>query len=138
MQFKKIHIISIFLIISAIALLVMASGDLSTYASFEDARNTDGEVKIVGQLSKDKEMFYDPVTDPNYFSFFMSDDKGVENKVVLAAQRPQDFELSEQIVATGRMKSDGIFYASSILMKCPSKYKDEEIYIKSEQSAALR
>lgn len=137
MKVKKIHIIAGLLIIGAISMIVMASGDLSTYSNFEVAAATDGEVKIVGQLSKDKEMYYNPVEDPNYFSFYMKDDKGVEGKVVLFSERPQDFELSEQIVATGKMKEDGVFYASSILMKCPSKYKDEEIYIKSEQSASL-
>lgn len=137
MHLKKIHIIGFALIIAAIALIVMASGDLSTYSTFEIASSTDGEVKIVGQLAKDKEMYYNPVENANYFSFYMTDDNGAENKVVLFTPRPQDFELSEQIVATGRMKEDGIFYASSILMKCPSKYKDEEIYIKSEQSASL-
>lgn len=137
MRIKKIHIIAGILIIGAITMIVMASGDLSTYSNFEVASSSSTEVKIVGQLSKDKEMYYNPVEDPNYFSFYMKDDNGVENKVVLFSQRPQDFELSEQIVATGKMKEDGIFYASSILMKCPSKYKDEEIYIKSEQSASL-
>jgi cytochrome c-type biogenesis protein CcmE len=137
MVIKKIHIIGLIMIGIAVALIVMASGDLSTYSTFESASQTTSEVKIVGQLSKDKEMYYNPIEDPNYFSFFMKDDKGVENKVVLLSQRPQDFELSEQIVATGKMKEDGVFYASSILMKCPSKYKDEEIYIKSEQSASL-
>lgn len=137
MKVKKIHIIAGLLIIGAISMIVMASGDLSTYSNFEVAAATDGEVKIVGQLSKDKEMYYNPVEDPNYFSFYMKDDKGVEGKVVLFSERPQDFELSEQIVATGKMKENGVFYASSILMKCPSKYKDEEIYIKSEQSASL-
>ena len=137
MKVKKIHIIAGLLIIGAISMIVMASGDLSTYSNFEVAAATDGEVKIVGQLSKDKEMYYNPVEDPNYFSFYMKDDNGIEGKVVLFSERPQDFELSEQIVATGKMKEDGVFYASSILMKCPSKYKDEEIYIKSEQSASL-
>jgi len=137
MQLKKIHIIGLILTIAAITLIIMASGDMSTYSTFEIASKTEGEVKIVGQLSKDKEMYYDPVVDPNYFSFYMADNKGEENKVVLFSQRPQDFELSEQIVATGKMKEDGVFYASSILMKCPSKYKDEEIYIKSEQASAL-
>ena len=137
MAIKKIHIIGLIMVGVAIALIVMASGDLSTYSTFESAAQTTNEVKIVGQLSKDKEMYYNPIEDPNYFSFFMKDDKGAENKVVLLSQRPQDFELSEQIVATGKMKEDGVFYASSILMKCPSKYKDEEIYIKSEQSASL-
>jgi cytochrome c-type biogenesis protein CcmE len=60
------------------------------------------------------------------------DSKGMEKKVILFAAKPQDFELSEQIVVTGQMKGE-VFYASDLLMKCPSKYKDEEIYIKSEK-----
>jgi cytochrome c-type biogenesis protein CcmE len=59
---------------------------------------------------------------------------GEEKKVVLNAAKPQDFELSEQIVITGKMKGDE-FHASDLLMKCPSKYKDEEIYIKGEQES---
>ena len=61
------------------------------------------------------------------------DSDGEEAKVVLLAEKPQDFELSEQIVVTGRMKGEE-FIATDMLMKCPSKYKDEEIYIKSEES----
>ena len=56
----------------------------------------------------------------------------MEYKVVFDGAKPQDFELSEQIVVTGRMKDD-TFIATDLLMKCPSKYKDEEIYIKGEQ-----
>jgi cytochrome c-type biogenesis protein CcmE len=77
-------------------------------------------------------MDYNPEKDPNYFSFFIKDSKGMEKKVILFAAKPQDFELSEQIVVTGQMKGE-VFYASDLLMKCPSKYKDEEIYIKSEK-----
>lgn len=44
--------------------------------------------------------------------------------MVLAKAKPQDFERSEQIVVTGSMK-DNQFYADEILMKCPSKYKEE-------------
>ena len=51
---------------------------------------------------------------------------------MLLAAKPQDFELSEQIVLTGKMQGD-VFMASDMLMKCPSKYKDEEIYIKSKE-----
>ena len=51
--------------------------------------------------------------------------------MVLLSEKPQDFELSEQVVLTGQMKDDA-FVATDLLMKCPSKYKDEEVYIKSE------
>lgn len=129
---KKTHIIGIIMVIVAIALLSTAAEDVSTYGTFKDAAATGDKVKIAGQLSKDKEMVYDPVKDPNYFSFFIKDTEGEERKVVLLAQKPQDFEKSEQIVLTGSMKGDE-FIASDMLMKCPSKYNDEEIYIKSEQ-----
>jgi cytochrome c-type biogenesis protein CcmE len=135
MKIGKIHIIAAIMIVSAVTLLVMASGDMSTYSTFSDASKSSSEVKIVGTLSKDKEMYYDPLKDPNYFTFFMKDSENQESKVLLRNKKPQDFELSEQIVITGRYEDD-IFVASDMLMKCPSKYKDEEIYIRSEQTSA--
>lgn len=129
---KKIHLIGIALIAVAIMVLMSMSNDMGTYATFEDATTTGKKVKIAGQLSKDKEMVYNPQEDPNYFSFFIKDTEEVEKKVVLLAAKPQDFELSEQIVLTGKMQGE-VFMASDMLMKCPSKYKDEEIYIKSKE-----
>ena len=119
------------MIVAAIALLTTAADDMSTYATFAEASRTGDRVKIAGQLSKDKEMYYNPAEDPNYFSFYIKDTKGEEHKVVLLSEKPQDFELSEQVVLTGQMKDDA-FVATDLLMKCPSKYKDEEVYIKNE------
>lgn len=130
---KKIHIIAIIMIAVAIGLLTTAAEDMSTYATFAQAAQSGDKVKIAGQLAKDKEMTYNPEKDPNYFSFYLRDTKGEERKVVLLAAKPQDFELSEQIVLTGKMK-DEEFVATDMLMKCPSKYKDEEVYIKSEKT----
>ncbi len=135
-KIKKVYIVAGVLLLAGIALLVNASRDMSTYSTFKDAATSEFSVKIVGQLSKDKEIFYNPVEDPNYFSFYMRDADGAESKVVMLTKKPQDFELSEQIVLTGQMKGEE-FLATDMLMKCPSKYKDEEIYIKSEQSASL-
>ncbi len=123
---KRIHLIAIVLIAAAIALLLSASKDMGTYSTFADASKTSKKVKVVGQLAKDKEMYYDPEKDPNYFSFYVKDADEVEKKVVLLKARPRDFELSEQIVLIGRSK-DEEFIATDMLMKCPSKYKDEEI-----------
>lgn len=130
---KKTHIIAIIMIIGAIAMFMSASEDMSTYSTFKEAQNNSGKVKIAGQLSKDKEMYYNPEEDPNYFTFYITDSEGEERKVVLGAAKPQDFELSEQIVITGELRG-GEFIASDLLMKCPSKYKDEEIYVKSKES----
>jgi cytochrome c-type biogenesis protein CcmE len=128
---KKIYIVVFAMIAVAIALILTASGDVSTYSSFAEAGDTK-KVKIVGQLSKDKPVEYDPAVDPNYTGFYLKDGNGEERKIALLMSKPQDFERSEQIVLTGKMKGDE-FVATDILMKCPSKYKDEEIYLKSEE-----
>lgn len=129
---KRIYIIAGVMLAVAIGVLVSATGDMSTYTTFAEASHSSRKVKIAGQLAKDKAMEYNPEKDPNYFSFFIKDAEGVEKKVVLLAAKPQDFELSEQIVVTGKMQDD-TFVATDLLMKCPSKYKDEEVTIRSER-----
>jgi cytochrome c-type biogenesis protein CcmE len=130
---KRIYLVAGVMVAIAIALLINSAKDMSTYGSFADASSNSRKIKIAGKLSKDKPMVYDPVKDPNHFSFFIKDTKGEEHKVVLLKAKPQDFEMSEQIVVTGRMK-EGVFVATDLLMKCPSKYKDEEIALKSKQN----
>jgi cytochrome c-type biogenesis protein CcmE len=131
MVMKKIYIIAGIFVVAGIALLVSAAGDMSTYSTFRDAVASQGKVKVVGMLAKDREIHYQPSENPNYFSFYISDSQGEVRKVVLHAAKPQDFELSEQIVVTGSMQGED-FLATELLMKCPSKYKDEEIYLKTE------
>jgi cytochrome c-type biogenesis protein CcmE len=121
-------IIALVLIAVGIAVFISASEDVSTYATFKQAENGD-RVKIVGQLSREKPIVYDPQNAPDEFSFYMKDSDGIERKVILNKPKPQDFEMSEQIVVTGELENDA-FQANEILMKCPSKYKDEEISVK--------
>lgn len=128
---KKIHIVAMIMIGAAIIMLTTAADDMGTYATFTEAKELNKIVKVVGQLSKDKEMYYNPQEDPNFFSFFVTDADGEEKKVILRAAKPQDFELSEQIVVTGSVKGEE-FHATDMLLKCPSKYKDEELFIKAE------
>ncbi|NND34210.1 MAG: cytochrome c maturation protein CcmE [Saprospiraceae bacterium] len=128
---KKIHIIGLFMVVLAVVLLLSASKDMSSYATFAQADTSSRPVKVVGVLAKDKEMYYEPAKDPNYFSFYVRDSDGIERKVILHDAKPQDFEMSEQIVVTGQMEQEH-FVASDLLMKCPSKYKDEEISVRSD------
>ena len=129
---KKVYIIVALMMAAAFSLFVMAKDDLSTYATIAEAANSGDRVKIAGQLAKDMEMIYDPMEDPNMFTFYIRDEHDATQKVILLQPKPQDFELSEQVVLTGRMQED-VFVATDVLMKCPSKYKDEEIYLKEQQ-----
>jgi cytochrome c-type biogenesis protein CcmE len=123
---KKSHIIGIVLIAIAIGAMIVSLGDASTYATFSQAKSNEGkEFHIVGKLDKTKEMIYQPEKDANVFSFYMKDSDSTLVKVILNQAKPQDFEHTEQIVAIGKWIGTN-FEASSILMKCPSKYVDEK------------
>lgn len=128
---NKYNIIAGILILVSIGIFFSMSKDVSTYSDFAEATNSHQRVKVAGLLAKEKEMYYNPTENPNYFSFYMRDPKGIEKKVVLLQGKPQDFDRSEQIVVTGEMKGEE-FVANEVLLKCPSKYKDEEIYMKKQ------
>ncbi len=130
---KRGPILALIVIAIGIGVLISAYGDAGTYGNFEASLEQPGkEMKVVGVLSKDKEVVYDPEVDPNLFSFYMKDDNGDEKKVLMNAAKPTDFNKSEKIVLTGKMVGDN-FVASDMLLKCPSKYKDEEIYVRGKQ-----
>lgn len=126
---KRIHVILLVLVAVSIGLLIYASDEVSTYGTFEEARLSGVRMKITGTLEKDKPIIYDPIEDPNYFSFYLKDNRDEVSKVVMLSEKPHDFELSEQVVLTGSYK-DEEFLATDMLMKCPSKYKDEEAFLR--------
>jgi cytochrome c-type biogenesis protein CcmE len=139
---KRTHIIAIAIIALAIGSIISSAGDASMYVSFKEARELAAEgkpskVHVVGRLKKDAQgniigMQYNPVMDPNYFSFVLVDTLQNEQKVVYFQPKPQDFERSEQVVIMGNMQK-GQFVADKILLKCPSKYVEKEI----KQTASL-
>ncbi len=125
---KRSSIIGMVVIAIAIGVIMSTYADSSTYGTFSQAVESQKELHVVGVLQKEKELVYNPQVDANYFSFYMIDNDGKECKVVFAGAKPQDFERSEQIVLTGQMVGDS-FQANKILMKCPSKYTEDEVEV---------
>lgn len=127
---KKTHIVALVAIAATIGIMVSMTNDYSTYETFANAKANEGtEFHVIGKLDTvNGEMHYDPLTDPNYFSFYMTDDNGETKKVIYPGTKPRDFERSEQIVLIGSMEGEE-FYASKILMKCPSKYVEDQVAI---------
>lgn len=124
---KKLHIVGLVMIAVAIGIIVSMTADYSQYQTFSSAKaNTNKEFQIIGHLVKDKEMYYDAEKDANYFTFYVKDKNGDERKVIFHGTKPQDIERSEQIVLTGKMHGED-FKCSHILMKCPSKYKNDKL-----------
>lgn len=136
---KKSSIILMAIIAIAIAMILVIYTDSSTYSTFSEAKEKNTELYVVGVLNKQKELNYDPVKDANHFSFYMYDNDSTECEVVFRGSKPQDIERSEQIVLTGKMEGN-TFHASKILMKCPSKYNQDQmevIEMTSEPKTAL-
>lgn len=129
---KKGHVIAIGFILVGVIALFNVLGDAARYRTFaESEQHPEETVKVVGVLSKGKPVVYNPEEDPNLFSFHMFDQDSVERQVVMNAAKPQDFNKSEKIVLTGKMVGEK-FVATDMLLKCPSKYKDEEIVVRSK------
>ena len=128
---RKSAIIGLITIALCIGFLVSLNADTDTYSNFKEAATSNKEEHVIGHWEKSKSMYYDAIKDPNHFAFYMKDEKGEVKKVVLNGTKPQDFERSEKLVLIGEMKND-TFYASKILMKCPSKYNDNMVEVNQD------
>ncbi len=125
---KKLHLVLLIFIAAAAAVLISFMGNLSTYETIASARQKPGKtVTIIAHLDNTRPVEYDPMRDPNYVSFHISDTLGGTAKVVYHFEKPYDLEKAERITLKGKMNGD-VFEISrkdGILLKCPSKYKDD-------------
>jgi cytochrome c-type biogenesis protein CcmE len=125
---KKIHIVMLVGIAAVIAVLISLMGDLSTYETIASARQKEGKpVTVIAKLDKTAPIEYNPAKDANFTSFHIVDSLGNRAKVEYYFEKPFDMEKSERIVLKGTMKGDvfEITRKDGILIKCPSKYKDD-------------
>lgn len=127
---KKSHIVILVCIAASIMVLLSFMGDLTTYETLASARQKEGKtVTIIAQLDKSvpKPIEYDPVKNPNLTQFYVTDSLGNKAKVVYHFEKPMDMEKSSRIVLKGKMKGEvfEITRKDGILIKCPSKYKDD-------------
>ena len=123
---KKTHIILLIGIAALIVGMVSFATDFSTYESIESARNKKGKaVHIIAKYDPAKPLVYDPINNPNYLSFYVTDSLGGTSKVIYRNSKPTDLERSERVVMKGKM-TDSTFECKEILLKCPSKYKEDK------------
>ena len=123
---KKTHIAMLIGIAALIGCLLAYSVDFSTYDTIDSAKNKEGKfVHMIAKLDLSQPIEYDPANNPNYLSFYATDSLGGKTKVVYRNSKPTDLEKSERIVMKGNMQKDH-FECKEILLKCPSKYKDDK------------
>ena len=122
---KKIHIIFLILIGAAIAVLISFLPTTSTYETVESAMSKPGKfVHMIAKLDHSQPIEYDAINNPNYLSFTAVDSLGKTVKVVYHNAKPDNLEHSERLVLKGAYKENH-FECKEIMMKCPSKYKDD-------------
>jgi cytochrome c-type biogenesis protein CcmE len=123
---KTTHIFILVIIAVLIGVLLIYSADFSTYDTIESARQKQGKyVHLIAKLDKKQPVLYDAIKDPNYLSFYAVDSIGGSTKVVYHNAKPAELEQSERVVLKGKMEGN-IFECDDILLKCPSKYKDDK------------
>jgi len=121
---KKTHIILLVLIAFAIVVLISYTGDLSSYETIGSAKQKQGKfLNLIVKMDKTVPVQYDPVKDPNLLKFGVQDSLGGKINVVFHNTMPTDMEKSERLVLKGKVQGD-VFECSAIVLKCPSKYKD--------------
>jgi len=119
---KRTHIAIIVVIAVAIGAIMVSINDASTYVGFTQAQETPGtKYTVIGYLDKEAPMNYNARAQK--FAFVAIDKEGNKNQVIYNQPKPQDFERSEEITMKG-YATDSAFIAEEILMKCPSKYNE--------------
>ncbi len=121
---KKTHIILLVLIAVSIVVLISYTGDLSSYETVSSAKQKQGKfLNLIVKMDKSVPVEYDPVKDPNYLKFAVQDSLGGKISVVYHNTMPTDMDKSERLVLKGKVQGD-VFECTAIVLKCPSKYKD--------------
>ena len=131
---KKSHILALLIIAVAVSIIISTAGDASSYVTFTKAyemaeKGKTDKIHVVGHLKKNEigEIIgIEPSEDLLSFSFIMVDEEDHEQKVYYSEPMPADFKRSEQVVVIGAYADDH-FIADKILMKCPSKYQEQQI-----------
>ena len=118
------------LILGAIAYVTISSFQTNaiyylTLKEFDAQRGSliNQPVRINAPLDKSSIQFDDKTL---ILKFNLKDDNLVL-PVVYKGVKPDTFEQGESVVAEGHLGADGVFQASTILVKCPSKYESQPV-----------
>jgi cytochrome c-type biogenesis protein CcmE len=55
----------------------------------------------------------------------VQDPKAARLKVVYTGPKPDLLKNEAQAIVTGKLGTDGVFYADELLLKCPTRYEDQ-------------
>ena len=94
---------------------------LTPYVSIAQAKKVENVVQVKGKRL-DSGTFN---IEQNQFIFNLADDTGEKIEVVYNGAKPGNFDQATDVVCVGQYR-DGRFQAKELLVKCPSKYVEQE------------
>ena len=126
---RKRYIVGGGILVVAIAALISVSlsGSLSYYLTVSELLDRESEfydtsVRVIGKISDDT-IEWSPDTLELRFTIV----EGASSlPVIYQGAKPSGFQANSDILVEGKYRSDGVFRASTLIMKCPSKYEPEE------------
>jgi len=129
MKIKKRYLVGAAIIVIAVGyLLYLSFGSSASYyvtvSEFFD-RGTelyDISIRVAGRVA-DTPIEWNP---EDLELKFAITEGGDTMSVIYNGARPNGFDTGVSILAEGKFHSDGIFQATQLIMKCPSKYEPAE------------
>ena len=126
---KKKYLIGGGILLAVVAYLIYLSfgSSVSYYVTVSEffAEGTalhDTSVRVAGKIA-DNPVYWDAADLELRFAIT---EGGDTMTVIYQGTKPSGFKSGSTILVEGEYHSDGIFHASQLIMKCPSKYEPED------------
>lgn len=118
-------------LIAALVIIVLFAGfavysfqsSLNPYVTFAESLRSGSRSQVMGFLVAKEQIGYNP--DTGLLNFLLEDEEGTRALVVYDGARPNNFEHAESVVVIGKFNGE-VFVAEKLLVKCPSKYEEQD------------
>ncbi len=132
---KRSHLILLLLTAGLVGTLIATLTSTARSVTFAEAKTGQADTyKVSGTLVREAPVLYDPQVDAGLTEFTMQDQAGNTAKVYLYEAKPTGLERSESIDLYGHFEGE-TFHADRMLMKCPSKYNEQNHVLGAEATA---
>ncbi len=122
---KRSHLVLLLLTAGLVGTLIATLTSTARSVSFTEALAGEADsYKVSGTLVREEPVVYDPQVNFSVTEFTMRDRSGNVARVLLHEPKPTGLEQSESIDLYGHFEGDD-FHADRMLMKCPSKYNEQ-------------
>ena len=122
---KPAYLIAFLILVTSLGITLYSfSSAIARHVTIPQAMAMPGQnVQIPGKIVKGSDVF-DPLRKELRFDVTSMDGKN-RITIVYKEPKPENFDSATNVEAAGQCK-DGVFYATNLLVKCPSKYNDEK------------